>query len=124
MKKSLLLLVLAALVMVLPSQAEITYAVYYGGTGLLAALGPYDPAPDQPKTWMWVSADAAGEDATHIAITLNCTGRNETRLELYQGRPVNVLFTGLTPSSAKTLACSVTVASMKLSAAKTVNLAQ
>src|SRR6516225_4886104 len=114
MKRVILLLVVAAFVMVLPSQAEITYAVYYGGTGLLAALSAYNPAPDQPKTWMWVSADAAGEDVTHIAITLNCTGRNETRLELYQGRPVNLLFTGLTPSSAKALACSVTVAGMKI----------
>ena len=124
MKQFFLLLVLTVFVTVLPSQAEISYAVYYGGTGLLGALSPYDPAPDQPRTWMWVSAAATGEDATHIAITLNCTGRNETRLELFQGRPVNVLFTGLTPSSAKALACSVTVAGMKLSAAKTANLAQ
>jgi hypothetical protein len=103
---------------------EITYAVYYGGTGLLAAVAPYDPAPDQPKTWMWVSADGPAAEMTHIAITLNCTGRNETRLELYQGHPVNVLFTNLTPASAKSLACSVTVAGMKLSAVKTASLAQ
>ncbi|MEO8658302.1 MAG: hypothetical protein ABI693_07515 [Bryobacteraceae bacterium] len=99
-------------------QAEVKIVKLFGGTAHLPpAVAIYAPGP--PQSWLWVAADSSNPDVEAIAVTLNCVGRNETRVFTYTGRPVNTLFMDLTPESAKQLGCSVTAAAIKVVEATT-----
>jgi len=99
-------------------KAEVKLVKLFGGTAHLpAAVGAYAPGP--PQSWLWVAADSSNPEVGAIAVTLNCVGRNETRVFLYSGRPVNTLFMDLTPESARQLGCTVTAAAVKVVEATT-----
>ena len=99
-------------------KAEVKLVKLFGGTAHLpAVIGTYAPGPQQ--SWLWVAVDSSNPDVEAITVTLNCVGRNETRVFMYSGRPVNTLFMDLTPESARQLGCSVTAAAVRIVEATT-----